>query len=74
MAISGYRSEKAPQITSAALRVNNKELALIPFPRRRVEGHICHQRRVLRRFCGFLKQNLEQFVFLLTCEKPCVFL
>ena len=61
MAISGYRSEKAPKITSAALRVNNEELALIPFPRRRVEGHICRRRRVLRRchpeqssrFCGF---------------------
>ena len=70
MAISGYRSEKAPQITSAALRVNNEELALIPFPRRRVEGHICHRRRVLRRFCGFgcrsfLKQKPWTVCFLI---------
>ena len=40
--------KKVSEITSTALRVN-KELALIPFPMRWVEGHISHSRLVLRR-------------------------
>ena len=40
--------KKASEITSTALRVN-KELALIHFPMRWVEGHISHSRLALRR-------------------------
>ena len=40
---------KASEITSAAPRLKNQELTLISFPMRRVESHIGHRRRVLRR-------------------------
>ena len=66
--------KKVSEITSTALRVN-KELALISFPMRWVEGHISHSRLVLRRChpqqpscsrefgCPLFIKRLEQFVF-----------
>ena len=66
--------KKVSEITSTALRVN-KELALISFPMRWVEGHISHSRLVLRRChpqqpscsrefgCLLFIKRLEQFVF-----------
>ena len=53
-AISSSRSlviavKIASEITLAFLRMN-KELALVSFPMRWVEGHISHSRRVLRRY------------------------
>ena len=66
--------KKVSEITSTALRVN-KELALISFAMRWVEGHISHSRLVLRRChpqqplcsrefgCRLFIKRLDQFVF-----------